>query len=226
MKSHHMLHISPILSCPLGADMLHRRPYASSEECRTPKTPTARIPPPHRRRHPIRSPYIFPAVPFPTLRARPSANLPLFFDPSIISSMPPQLLELALFLFFCRVCGIDCVFYNSERACPPRISSILILLVPYFPTHPSPTHPQPYLVFYHHRFPLLLLISFPTSPPPPSLSLPLSPSLSLPPSHPPPKTHNQPATEQKPPKTPARGLGVSERKGPLSRKDEWIFFFS
>lgn len=130
--------------------------------------------------------------------------------------MPPQLLELALFLFFCHACGIDCVFYNSERACPPRISSILILLVPCFPTHPSP-NPRT-LVFYHHRFPLLLLISFPTSP---SFPTSLPPSLSPSPKNPQSTCHG---TET--PKPPTRGLGVSERKGPLSRKDEWIFFFS
>ncbi len=179
MKSHHMLHISPILPCPLGADMLHRRPYASSEECRTPKTPTARIPPPHRRRHPIRSPYFFPAVPFPTLRARPSANLPLFFDPLIGSSMPPQLLELALFLFFCHACGIDCVFYNSNELAHlvshPFYSS-LFLVSP--PTHSQPIPNPRTLVFYHHRFPYLLPHPSPSTPT--SLSLPQKPTINLP----------------------------------------------
>ncbi len=105
--------------------------------------------------------------------------------------------------------------YNSERACPPRISSILSLLVPCSPTHPSPTHPQPIpnprtLVFHHHRFPLLLLVSFP------SLSLPLSPS---------PKTHKQPATEQKPPKHRLEDSAYPSAKGPAQGKTNGPFSF-
>lgn len=140
MKSHHMIHISPILSCPLGSDILHRRPYPSSEECRTPKTPTARIPPPHRRHHPIRSPYFFPAVPFPTLRARPSTNLPLFFDLSIGSSMPPQLLLFSPSFFLLLPCMWNrlCVTIPNELA--------HLVSHPFYPSLflvPPPTHPQP-----------------------------------------------------------------------------------
>lgn len=177
MKSHHMLHISPILPCPLGADMLHRRPYPSSEECRTPKTPTAHIPPPHRRRHPIRSPYFFPAVPFPTLRARPSANLPPFFDPLIGSSMPPQLLLFSpsFFLFLPRMRNRLCVL--QFRTSLP--TSYLIHSIPPCSLFPHPPIPNPRtLVFYHHRFPYLLPHPSPSTPT--SLSLPQKPTINLP----------------------------------------------
>lgn len=207
-----MLHISPILSCPLGADMLHRRPYPSSEDVEALKHQ------PHASHHLIVAVTLF-AARISSQRFRSQLSAPDLLRISPRSSILRLLLQcllnssnLPLFspsfpLLLPRMWNRLCVL-QFQRACPPRISSILILLVPCFPTHPFPT--LELWSFIVHRFPLLLLISFPTPPPP----------------LPPPKIHNQPATEQKPPKHRLEDSAVSERKGPLSRKDEWIFFFS
>ncbi len=140
MKSHHMLHISPILSCPLGADMLHRRPYPSSEDVEALKHQ------PHTSHHPIAAVTLF-AARISSQRFRSQLPAPDLLQISPRSSILRLVLQCLLnssffpllFSFSCHACGIDCVCYNSQRACPPRISFILVLLVPCFPTHPSPT---------------------------------------------------------------------------------------